>query len=81
MKRFSKYMYFKTEILLIPLLHAISHIFEISDDDHPLNIVGGTLDLANAFVSPGVNIRGGGGGLVPSHGVSRRPLGDKEYYN
>ena len=40
MKRFSKYMSFKTEILLIPLLHAISHIFEISEDDHPLNIVG-----------------------------------------
>jgi hypothetical protein len=29
-------MSFKTEILLIPLLHAISHIFEISEDDHPL---------------------------------------------
>jgi hypothetical protein len=26
--------------LLIPLLQAISHIFEISEDDHPLNIVG-----------------------------------------
>jgi hypothetical protein len=34
MKRFSKYMSFKIEILLIPLLHAISHIFEISEDDH-----------------------------------------------
>jgi hypothetical protein len=52
MKRFSKYMSFKIEILLIPLLQAISHIFEISEDDHP------TLDFANAFVSPGVNSRG-----------------------
>jgi hypothetical protein len=34
MKRFSKYISFKTEILLIPLLQAISHIFEISEDDH-----------------------------------------------
>jgi hypothetical protein len=40
MKRFSKYMSFKIEILLIPLLQAISHIFEISEDDHPLKIVG-----------------------------------------
>ena len=40
MKRFSKYMSFKIEILLIPLLQAISHIFEISEDDHPLNTVG-----------------------------------------
>jgi hypothetical protein len=34
-----------------------------------------TLDFANAFVSPGVNSRGE---LVPSHGASRRRLGD--YY-
>ena len=40
MKRFSKYMSYKIEILLIPLLQAISHIFEISEDDHPLKIVG-----------------------------------------
>jgi hypothetical protein len=40
MKRFSKNMSFKIEILLIPLLQAISHIFEISGDDHPLKIVG-----------------------------------------
>ena len=33
-----------------------------------------TLDLANAFVSPGVN---SGGELVPSHGASRRRLGEK----
>jgi hypothetical protein len=33
-----------------------------------------TLDSANAFVSPGVNSRGE---LVPSHGASRRRLGDK----
>jgi hypothetical protein len=32
-----------------------------------------TLDLANAFVSPGVNSRGE---LVPSHGASRRRLED-----
>jgi hypothetical protein len=35
-------MSFKIEILLIPLLQAISHIFEISEDDqfdHPLKIV------------------------------------------
>jgi hypothetical protein len=81
MKRFSQYtcMPFKIEILLIPLLHAISHIFEISVDDHPLKIVGHardhwwTLDFANAFVYPGVNSRGE---LVPPHGASRRRLGD-----
>jgi hypothetical protein len=32
-----------------------------------------TLDFPNAFVSPGVNSRGE---LVPSHGASRRRLGD-----
>jgi hypothetical protein len=32
-----------------------------------------TLDFANAFVSPGVNSRGE---LVPSHGASRRQLGE-----
>jgi hypothetical protein len=31
--------YLKIEILLIPLLQAISHIFEISEHDHPLKIV------------------------------------------
>jgi hypothetical protein len=47
-------MSFKIEILLIPLLQLpISHIFEISEDDHPLKIVGHardhwwTLDFAN----------------------------------
>jgi hypothetical protein len=35
-----------------------------------------TLDSANAFVSPGVNSRGG---LVPSHGASRRRLGEKPH--
>jgi hypothetical protein len=40
MKRFSKYMSLKIEILLIPLLQPISHIFEISEDDYPLNTVG-----------------------------------------
>ena len=51
-------MSFKIEILLIPLLQAISHIFEISEDieyiidyfifcgedDHPLKIVGHARD-------------------------------------
>jgi hypothetical protein len=36
-----------------------------------------TLDFANAFVSPDVNSRGE---LVPSHGASRRRLGDKRDY-
>jgi hypothetical protein len=82
MKRFSKYMSFKIEILLIPLLQAINHIFEISEDDHPLKIFGHardhwwTLDFAKALVSPGVNSRGE---LVPSHGASRRRLGDNDY--
>ena len=84
MKRFSKYMSFKIETLLIPLLQAISHIFEISEDDHILNIVGDrrpTLYLANAFVSPGVNSRGE---LVPSpwayahNGALRRWPGDDQ---
>ena len=44
MERFSKYMSFKIEILLIPLLQAINHIFEISEDDHPLKIVGHARD-------------------------------------
>jgi hypothetical protein len=83
-------MSFKTDwILLIPLLQAISHIFEISEDDHPLKIVGHardhwwTLDFANAFVSPGVNSRWG---LVPSprayarNGAPRRWLGIKLAY-
>jgi hypothetical protein len=56
--------------------------FEISDD-HPPNTPTSlvrarghwwTLDFANAFVSPGVNSRGE---LVPSHGASRRRLGDQ----
>jgi hypothetical protein len=37
-----------------------------------------TLDSANAFVSPGVNSRGE---LVPSHGASRRRLGDYSQYS
>jgi hypothetical protein len=57
---------------------TVRHIFEISEDDHPLKFVGHrdiwwTLDFANAFVSPGINSRGE---LVPSHGASRRRLGD-----
>jgi hypothetical protein len=47
--------------LLIPLL-ANSHIFEISEDDHPRLVTDArdhwwTLDLANASLSPGVNSR------------------------
>jgi hypothetical protein len=77
-------MSFKIEILLIPLLQVISHIFEISEDDHPLKIVGHardywwTLDFANAFVSQGVNSRGE---LVPSHRASRRRLGDNHHFS
>jgi hypothetical protein len=60
---------------------TVRHIFEISEDDHPRTVTHArdicwTLDFANAFVSPGVNSRGG---LVPSHGVSRRRLGDKNH--
>jgi hypothetical protein len=57
---------------------TVRHIFEISEDDHPSLVTGArahwwTLDLANASLSPGVNSRGE---LVPSHGASRRRLGD-----
>jgi hypothetical protein len=62
-----------------PLFMTVHHIFEISEDDHPSLVTHArdfwwTLDSANAFVSPGVNSRGE---LVPSHGASRRRLGDK----
>jgi hypothetical protein len=62
-----------------PLFMTVRHIFEISEDDHPWLVTHArdnwwTLDFANAFVSPGVNSRGE---LVPSHGASRRRLGDK----
>jgi hypothetical protein len=61
------------------LFMTVRHIFEISEDDHPSLVTHArdnwwTLDFANAFVSPGVNSRGE---LVPSHGASRRRLGDK----
>jgi hypothetical protein len=61
-----------------PLFMTVRHTFEISEDDHPRTVTHArahwwTLDLANAFVSPGVNSRGE---LVPSHGASRRQLGD-----
>jgi hypothetical protein len=66
-----------------PIFMTVRHIFEISEDDHPLNTPTSlvthardnwwTFDFANAFVSPGVNSRGE---LVPSHGASRRRLGD-----
>jgi hypothetical protein len=78
-------MLLKIEILFIPLL-ANSHIFEISEDDHPRLVTDArdhwwTLDLANASLSPGVNSRGE---LVPSpradarNGTPRRWLGDQE---
>jgi hypothetical protein len=61
---------------------TVRHIFEISEDDHPRTVthardIWWTLDFVNAFVSPGVNSRGE---LVPSHGASRRRLGDKTQY-
>jgi hypothetical protein len=57
---------------------TVRHIFGISEDDHPSLVTHArdnwwTLDFANAFVSPGVNSRGE---LVPSHGASRRRLGE-----
>jgi hypothetical protein len=60
------------------LFMTVGHIFEISEDDHPRTAthardIWWTLDFANAFVSPGVNSRGE---LAPSHGASRRRLGD-----
>jgi hypothetical protein len=59
---------------------TVRHIFEISEDDHPRLVthardIWWTLNLANAFVSPSVNSRGE---LVPSHGASRRRLGDNK---
>jgi hypothetical protein len=38
-------MSFNIEILLIPLPQAISHIFEINEDDHPLKFVGDARDI------------------------------------
>jgi hypothetical protein len=53
MKRFSKYLSLKIEILLIPP-HAIRAISEISEEVHHHDNI---LDFANAFVSPGgINI-------------------------
>jgi hypothetical protein len=76
-------MSYKMEILLMPLLQAISHIFEISEDDHPplvtdARVHGWTLDLANALVSPGVNSRGElvhSPGITP--GTALRPVGSE----
>ena len=48
-KRFSKYMFLKIGILLIPLL-ANEHIFQISKKVHPYTH-GTSLDFANAFLS------------------------------
>jgi hypothetical protein len=90
---FQMYVFLKTEIMLIPLLqaYATSNLpyFEISEDDHPLKIVGHardhwwTLDFANAFVSLGVNSRAK---LAPSprtyarNGAPRRWLGDNIHF-
>ena len=46
------------------LFMTVRNTFEISDDDHPSLVthardIWWTLDSANAFVSPGVNSRGG----------------------
>jgi hypothetical protein len=67
----------------VSAIHDSPPIFEISEDDHTPNTPTllvtharddwWTLDFANTFVSPGVNSRGE---LVPSHGASRRRLGD-----
>jgi hypothetical protein len=62
-----------------PLFMTVRHIFEISEDDHARTVthvrdIWWTLDFPNAFVSPGVNSMGE---LVPSHGSSRRRLGEK----
>jgi hypothetical protein len=70
---------FKLDQSQCSLFMTVRHIFEISEDDHPRLVthardIWWTLDFANAFVSPGVNSRGE---LVPSHGASRRRLGDK----
>jgi hypothetical protein len=70
---------FKLDQSQCSLFVTVRHIFEISEDDHPRTVthardIWWTLDFANAFVSPGVNSRGE---LVPSHGASRRRLGDK----
>jgi hypothetical protein len=69
MKQFSKYMFLKMEILLIPLL-ANRHIFEVTEDDHPRTMkhshaaaIIDELGFANDFLSPGVNSRAE---LVPS---------------
>jgi hypothetical protein len=63
-----------------PLFMTVRHIFEISEEDHPSLVTHArhnwwTLYFANAFVSPG-NSRGE---LVPSHGASRRRLGENRH--
>jgi hypothetical protein len=66
-------MLLKIEILLIPLL-ANSHIFKISEDDHPRLMTHArdhwwTLDFANASLFPGINSRAE---LVSSHRANAR---------
>ena len=65
MKNFSKYLSFKIEFLLIPLL-AIRHIFEISEEVHPYTMTPLWTSLILSF--PPVpflrnfHLGGGGGG-------------------
>jgi hypothetical protein len=59
-------------------VHDSPLYYEISEDDHPRTVTHArdhwwTLDFANAFVSLGVNCRAE---VVPSHGISRRWLGN-----
>ena len=62
-----------------PLFMTVRHIFEISEDDHPSLVTHArdnwwTLDFANAFVSPGVNRRGGFSTLARRFAPSARGL-------
>ena len=58
MKRFSKYMSFKIEILLIPLVQAISHIFEISEDDHHSRLLVTPQWRKSSAMGPGSRLEG-----------------------
>jgi hypothetical protein len=55
---------FKLDQSQCSLFMTVRHIFEISEDDNPRTVSHArdhwlTLDFANAFVSPGVNIARG----------------------
>jgi hypothetical protein len=70
---------FKLDQSQCSLFMTVRHIFEISEDDHPRLVthardIWWTSNFANAFASPGINSRVE---LVPSHGASRRLLGDE----